>query len=117
MAYVAICKLEEIPKLGARQVQRKDGVQIAVFRNAQDKVFAVLDRCPHRGGPLSQGIVFGEHVTCPLHGWTIELDSGCAQAPDVGCTPRFPVKVEQGVVHLDPHAPVEASDPTTEATT
>ncbi|MDQ2694816.1 MAG: nitrite reductase small subunit NirD [Pseudomonadota bacterium] len=107
MNYVAVCRLEDIPRLGARQVRRKDGMQIALFRNAEDRVFALLDRCPHRGGPLSQGIVFGDRVACPLHNWTIELDSGCAQAPDVGCTPRFPVKVEEGVVYLAPHAPVE----------
>jgi nitrite reductase (NADH) small subunit len=72
-----------------------------VFRNDQDQVFALLDRCPHKGGPLSQGIVFGTSVACPLHNWTIGLDTGCARAPDEGSTPRFAVKVEDGVVHLD----------------
>jgi assimilatory nitrate reductase catalytic subunit len=74
---------------------------VAVFRNADDEVFALLDRCPHKGGPLSQGIVFGTRVACPLHNWTIGLADGCAQAPDEGCTPRFAVKVAAGVVHLD----------------
>jgi nitrite reductase (NADH) small subunit len=96
-----ICRLEDIPVLGARRVARKQGVDVAVFRNDQDEVFALLDRCPHKGGPLSQGIVFGTSVACPLHNWTIGLDSGCAKAPDVGCTPRFRVKVETGVIHLD----------------
>ena len=73
----------------------------AIFRTADDRVFALLDRCPHKGGPLSQGIVFGDGVACPLHNWTIGLDSGCAKAPDEGCTPRFSVKVDDGVVHLD----------------
>ena len=72
--------------LGARRVARASGAAVAVFRNAEDKVFALLDRCPHKGGPLSQGIVFGESVACPLHNWTIGLADGCAAAPDAGCT-------------------------------
>jgi len=75
-------------------------MDVAVFRNGQDQVFALLDRCPHKGGPLSQGIVFGTSVACPLHNWTIGLDSGCAKEPDEGCTPRFAVQVSDGVVAL-----------------
>ena len=97
----SICPVTEIPVLGARRVERQQGTAVAVFRNAEDKVFALLDRCPHKGGPLSQGIVFGESVACPLHNWTIGLADGCAKAPDEGCTTRFSVKVDQGVVHLD----------------
>ena len=96
-----LCRLEDIPKLGARRVTRASGGDVAVFRTADDKVFALLDRCPHKGGPLSQGIVFGESVACPLHNWTIGLADGCARAPDEGCTPRFSVKVDGGVVHVD----------------
>jgi nitrite reductase (NADH) small subunit len=96
-----ICLVQDIPVLGSRCVARPQGMDVAVFRNAQDEVFALLDRCPHKGGPLSQGIVFGTSVACPLHNWTIGLDDGCAKAPDEGCTPRFAVKVEAGAVHLD----------------
>ena len=96
-----LCRVEDIPRLGARRVNRAQGGDIAVFRTADDKVFALLDRCPHKGGPLSQGIVFGESVACPLHNWTIGLNDGCAKSPDEGCTPKFAVKVEDGVVHLD----------------
>ena len=96
-----ICRVEDIPVLGSRRVARSIGMDVAVFRNEQDQVFALLDRCPHKGGPLSQGIVFGTSVACPLHNWTIGLDSGCAKAPDEGCTPRFAVKVEAGMVQLD----------------
>jgi len=96
-----ICRVEDIPVLGSRRVARPQGMDVAVFRNDQDQVFALLDRCPHKGGPLSQGIVFGTSVACPLHNWTIGLHSGCAKAPDEGCTPRFAVKVEAGVVQLD----------------
>ena len=91
--------LQDIPVLGARAVKRADG-DIAVFRNAEDEVFALRDKCPHKGGPLSQGIVFGKTVACPLHNWQIGLADGQAVAPDVGCAGRFEVKVEDGVVFL-----------------
>ncbi len=97
----AICHIEDIPVLGARRVARDRGLDVAIFRNDADEVFALLDRCPHKGGPLSQGIVFGQQVACPLHNWTIGLCDGMAHAPDEGCTPRFAVKVEAGTVHLD----------------
>jgi len=96
-----ICRVDDIPVLGSRRVARPSGLDVAVFRNTEGEVFALLDRCPHRGGPLSQGIVFGTSVACPLHNWTIGLNDGCAKAPDEGCTPRFAVKVEDGSVYLD----------------
>ncbi len=96
-----ICRVEDIPVLGARRVARPGAIDVAVFRNAQDKVFALLDRCPHKGGPLSQGIVFGDSVACPLHNWTIGLADGRALAPDHGCTARFAIQVEDGEVFLD----------------
>ncbi len=99
--WTVICRVDEIPRLGARHVAREGGAAVAVFRTADDGVFALLDRCPHKGGPLSQGIVFGDSVACPLHNWTIGLGDGCAKAPDEGCTPRFAVRVENGVVALD----------------
>jgi len=97
----AVCKLADIPALGARVVRRAAKPDVAIFRSSEDKIFALLDRCPHKGGPLSQGIVFGERVACPLHNWNIQLDSGCAVSPDEGCTQRFSVKVEDGTVFLD----------------
>ena len=98
----AVCRVDDIPVLGARRVTRPGAaIPIAVFRTAEDKVFALLDRCPHKGGPLSQGIVFGDSVACPLHNWTIGLDDGCARAPDEGCTQRFSVRVEGRQVSLD----------------
>jgi nitrite reductase (NADH) small subunit len=100
--WTVICRVEEIPVLGARRVARTRGMDVAVFRNDADQVFALLDRCPHKGGPLSQGIVFGTSVACPLHNWTIGLDDGCARAPDAGCTQRFSCRVEGGQVLLDP---------------
>src|SRR3989338_10788149 len=81
--WVKIAGLEDIPRLGSRVVKRGNE-DIAVFRTADDKVFALHDKCPHKGGPLSQGIVHGEKVTCPLHGWNIGLADGKAVAPDQG---------------------------------
>jgi nitrite reductase (NADH) small subunit len=99
--WLPICAVADIPLLGARRVSRPKGVAVAVFRTEGDAVFALLDRCPHKGGPLSQGIVFGMHVACPLHNWAIDLADGCARTPDEGCTPRFACKVEGGLVHLN----------------
>ena len=96
-----ICAVEDIPLLGSRRVQRAQGPQVALFRTSANEVFALLDRCPHKAGPLSQGIVFGAAVACPLHNWTIELADGCARAPDVGCTTPFAVRVDAGQVYLD----------------
>jgi len=98
-----ICAVADIPVLGARRVQRAQGPQVALFRTVDDQVFALLDRCPHKAGPLSQGIVFGKAVACPLHNWTIALDSGCAREPDEGSTPTFTVRVEEGQVLLNQH--------------
>ncbi len=94
-----VCALEAIPQLGARVVKSAQG-NIAVFRTASDEVFALLDKCPHKGGPLSQGIVHGRKVTCPLHNWNIQLEDGSAVAPDVGCARTFAVRREGGDVYL-----------------
>jgi nitrite reductase (NADH) small subunit len=99
-AWKQICALEEIPLLGSRVVKTASHGDIAIFRNSDNEVFAVHDKCPHRGGPLSQGIVHGRTVTCPLHNWKIQLENGEAIAPDVGCTKPFSVKVEAGLVLL-----------------
>lgn len=99
-SWIEICAVDDIPRLGARKLRRASGGDIAVFRNADDEVFALLDRCPHKGGPLSQGVVFGRSVACPLHNWTIALDSGQAAAPDEGCAARFELRVERGRVYL-----------------
>ena len=101
--WIDICALDDLPVLGARVVERKIGGNIALFRSASDGVFALLDQCPHKGGPLSQGIVFGERVACPLHNWSIGLADGTAALPDEGCTTTFAVKVEGGRVYLDGH--------------
>lgn len=98
--WTLVCQLDDIPVLGSRRVARAQGLDVALFRNGQDQVFALLDRCPHKGGPLSQGMVLGTHVACPLHNWSIALCDGQALAPDAGCTPRFGVRLEGGAVYL-----------------
>jgi|TARA_B100000745_G_scaffold215276_1_gene143033 nitrite reductase (NADH) small subunit len=97
--WIEVGPVEEIPKLGARVVKTNFG-DIAVFRTAEGKVFALRDECPHKKGALSQGIIHGERVTCPLHNWVIELQNGQAVAPDVGCTPKYETKVESGIIYL-----------------
>ena len=97
--WTKICALEDIPRQGSRVLESAQG-RIAVFRTHDDTVFALADRCPHRGGPLSQGIVCGCKVTCPLHNWNIQLADGHAVAPDVGQADSYPVKVEAGTVYL-----------------
>lgn len=97
--WLEIGKLEDIPRLGSRVIEMND-LEIAIFRTDKDETFAVANKCPHKGGPLADGIVHGKSVTCPLHNWTLDLESGEAVAPDKGCARRFEVKVEDGVVML-----------------
>jgi nitrite reductase (NADH) small subunit len=92
--------VEDIPRQGARVVTTKGG-EIAVFRTRDDQIFALDDRCPHKHGPLSQGIVHGTAVTCPLHNWVIDLATGEAAAPDRGCVRRIATRVEDGKIYLD----------------
>jgi nitrite reductase (NADH) small subunit len=92
--WVEVGRIGDIPRRGARRVTRPGGaVPIAVFRTAEDAIFALVDRCPHRGGPLSEGIVQGSGVACPLHGWVIDLADGRAEVPDEGCTETVAVRI------------------------
>ncbi|GAB4056713.1 nitrite reductase small subunit NirD [Uliginosibacterium sediminicola] len=95
-----ICALTDIPVLGSRVVKSTQHGDIAIFRTSADEVFALHDKCPHKGGPLSQGIIAGRQVTCPLHSWKIELDSGNVVAPDSGCSKSFAAKLVDGDVYL-----------------
>jgi nitrite reductase (NADH) small subunit len=97
--WIDIGALDDIPRQGARIVKTRHGC-IAVFRTTDDEVFALEDRCPHKGGPLSQGIVHDRSVTCPLHNWVISLDTGSAQGADSGQVRTHRIKVEHGRLHL-----------------
>ena len=98
--WIEIGQSTDIPKQGARCVSIGDR-KIAVFRTASDEVFALEDKCPHRAGPLSQGIVHDGCVTCPLHNWVISLESGLAQGADHGSTKTYPIRLENGAILLD----------------
>lgn len=93
--FVDIGALDDIPRQGARVVKTSAGC-IAVFRTADDQVFALDDRCPHKGGPLSEGIVHGTSVTCPLHNWVFDMNSGQAQGADHGTVRSHPIRVDDG---------------------
>ena len=97
--WIAIGALTDIPRQGSRCVQNGD-MTIAVFRTSDDRVFALEDKCPHKNGPLSQGIVHDGCVTCPLHNWVIALDTGAAQGADDGQTQSFPIKLYGDTVLL-----------------
>lgn len=98
--YLDIGPLDDIPREGARVVKTALGC-VAVFRTATDAVFALDDRCPHKGGPLSEGIVHGTSVTCPLHAWVFDMGTGAAQGADEGQVATYDVRVEAGRVLLD----------------
>jgi nitrite reductase (NADH) small subunit len=99
-AMIDIAALEDIPRQGARVVKTEAGC-VAVFRTVDDQVFALDDRCPHKGGPLSEGIVHGTQVTCPLHAWVFDLSTGEAQGADEGMVKTYPARTEGGRVFLD----------------
>jgi nitrite reductase (NADH) small subunit len=101
--FIDIAALEEMPPRASRVVKTPQG-DLALFRLADGDVLAVEDRCPHRGGPLSQGLVHGRSVTCPLHNWVVDLDTGEVQAPDHGCVRTIPVRVELGRILIDARA-------------
>jgi nitrite reductase (NADH) small subunit len=97
---VDIGAIDTIPLRGARVVKTPFGC-VAVFRTAANEVFAIDDKCPHKGGPLSQGIVHGTSVTCPLHNWVIALDTGHALGADKGQVRTYPLEIADGRLLLD----------------
>ncbi|GGD63534.1 nitrite reductase small subunit NirD [Croceicoccus mobilis] len=98
--WVRVGTIDDIPRQGARCV-KTDGPTIAVFRTEDDRIFAMQDNCPHRQGPLSQGIVHGNCVTCPLHNWVLSLETGLAQGADEGSVPTYAVRLEGRTIHLN----------------
>jgi nitrite reductase (NADH) small subunit len=100
MNWIDIGALDDIPLRGARTVKTSAGC-VAVFRTGETEVFATSNTCPHRGGPLAEGIVHGRKVTCPLHNWVFDLQSGEAQGADEGQIATYPVRVEDGRLLID----------------
>ncbi|MDW4498912.1 nitrite reductase small subunit NirD [Sulfitobacter sp. D35] len=99
--WIDIGPLEAIAPRGARVLRTAFGC-IAVFRTAEDEVYAIDNTCPHRGGPLAEGIVHGHSVTCPLHNWVFDLRTGEAQGSDSGAVGTYGIRVEAGRLLIDP---------------
>lgn len=109
IAWYNIGTIGDFPIRGARTV-RFGAREIAVFRSADDHVFALENKCPHKGGPLSEGIVHGRKVACPLHNWVIDLESGSATGADKGCARSYPIEVANGHVRIGLPAQAEAAE-------
>ncbi len=97
--WIDVCDLEDVPLLGSR-VLKTGTIDIAVFRTSTNEVYALENKCPHKGGPLSEGLVHGKQVTCPLHSRVLNLDNGTVVAPDVGCVRTFATRVNEGRIKL-----------------
>ena len=104
-SWIDVCALDDVPMRGARRIVL-GGEPVAIFRTGDDRIFALVDRCPHKGGPLSMGIVHGHSVTCPLHAMVIDLASGEPTGADAGkgCAPKLAVRVEGPRILLDARA-------------
>ncbi|MGQ2908159.1 MAG: nitrite reductase small subunit NirD [Aliihoeflea sp.] len=109
MTWTTIGSIGDIPRRGARCVATPQG-KIAVFRTADDQFYAIDDHCPHKGGPLSQGIVHGAAVTCPLHNWVISLETGNALGADAGSVRTIPVRVENGALLIALDTQLQAAE-------
>lgn len=99
MSWIDICAIDDIPLRGARKLKTALGC-VAVFRTGENEVFAASDICPHKGGPLSEGIVHGQSVTCPLHNWVFDLNTGRAKGED-GQIATYALRVDSGRVLID----------------
>ena len=100
MSWIDIGAIEDVPLRGARLVKTHLGC-IAVFRTGAEEVFAAANRCPHKGGPLAEGIIHGQSVTCPLHNWVFDLNTGQAKGADEGQIETYAVRLAEGRILLD----------------
>ena len=98
--WIEIGNVDDVPLRGSRVVTTDHG-DIAIFKAADERIFALWDKCPHKGGPLSQGIVHGHSVTCPLHNWVVGLETGEVKDPDQGCARKVKVKIENSTVLIE----------------
>jgi nitrite reductase (NADH) small subunit len=99
--WIDIGPVDQLPAMGARTLPVQGGQEIAIFRTSTGSIHALVNRCPHKNGPLSEGIVHDTSVTCPLHNWRISLLTGQALGEDKGCTPVIPVKIDVGRIYID----------------
>jgi nitrite reductase (NADH) small subunit len=107
--WLDIGPVDQLPALGARTLPVRGGREIAIFHTANGDVYALANQCPHKSGPLSQGIVHDTTVTCPLHNWRISLVTGEALGEDKGCVPVIPVKIDGGRILIGRAAALEGS--------
>jgi nitrite reductase (NADH) small subunit len=98
--WIDVGAVEDVPLRGSRVISTPNG-DIALFKTAAGRIFALWDKCPHKGGPLSQGIVHDDSVTCPLHNWVIGLETGEVKGPDQGCARKVSVMIDAGRIHID----------------
>ncbi|MDQ0457873.1 nitrite reductase small subunit NirD [Rhizobium paknamense] len=103
--WIAIGRIEDIPLRGSRCV-KTPFMTIAVFRTGENEVFAIENRCPHKNGPLSEGIVHGKSVTCPLHNWVISLETGKAQGADEGEVETIALRNDGGALSIRLKSPM-----------
>ncbi len=99
MEWIDVGRVEDVPLRGSRVIETPLG-DIAIFKSAAGRIFALRDKCPHKGGPLSQGIVHGDSVTCPLHNWVIGLETGEVKGPDQGCARKVAAEIKDGIIFL-----------------
>lgn len=99
ITWTEVGRIEDLPRPGGRKLRTPAG-DIALFRTSGDEVFALAEKCPHRGGPLSQGMVYGNRVQCCMHGLNLDLATGKAVAPEEGCAAPYPVRIEDGRIYV-----------------
>ena len=97
-SWTRITYAEDIPLREGRAVEI-DGREIALF-NLGDRFLAVENRCPHRGGPLADGIISGCTVVCPLHAWKVDLEEGSVFKPERACVATYPVRIDDGIISI-----------------
>jgi nitrite reductase (NADH) small subunit len=97
--WIEVGRAADVPLRGSRVIATEQG-DIAVFKAADGRIFALWDKCPHKGGPLSQGIVHGTSVTCPLHNWVVGLETGEVKGPDQGCARKVPVQLDGDIIFI-----------------
>jgi len=97
--WIKIIEIEDVPLMGSRKVVVGDD-EIVIFKTKDGSIFAVNNVCPHKQGKLSEGLVHGHMVTCPLHNWDIDLETGIVKDEDNSCTKKYETKIEEGVIYL-----------------
>jgi len=97
--WIKIIEIEDVPLMGSRKVVVGDD-EIVIFKTKDGSIFAVNNVCPHKQGKLSEGLVHDHMVTCPLHNWDIDLETGIVKDEDNSCTKKYETKIEEGVIYL-----------------